>query len=136
MSKIKTMTIVSILKFPFPCDFLLTKVDNVLSLPPTGFGTTMSIKKFSSRVQSRPNPYDYGEKTYDDPVEVIGRAIIKPSEEVVSKYGGSKGTVDCLFVWSRLELIRKFPSGEENWWITDSDTVVYNGVTPVGGGEA
>jgi len=106
---------------------VLTKVDTTLSLAPIGYGTQLYVLKYSGKEAIRDNPFNYAPPGFDDPLLAVGRGIVKPSAEVVSRYGGSTKKYDLLVLMSRLELIRRFPSAEENAWITENDRIQFRG---------
>lgn len=107
-------------------------VDNVLRRFQTA---PIYIKKFSglsapaktTNIYGRPdvtNPYGYQNSLFDAPVQTVGRGILKPTKEMFDGITTDK-IFDAAFLWSRLELARKFPTLEENAWITEKDRLVF-----------
>lgn len=101
-------------------------VYTLLSLPPVGYGSPIQLLKFISATSARVSPYSHNTvHTYADPVQVAGRVTLRPSKEVVSKYGGVDVTCDLMALFSPEEL-EKLP-GDITSWITTKDQLVYAG---------
>jgi hypothetical protein len=49
-------------------------------------------------------------------VTLVGRAILNPTNEQISVIGNEE-RYDVAFLFSRLEMIRKFPAASEGEWI-------------------
>jgi len=105
----------------------MTKVDETI----TAYGKNMDVYQFVS-LEDRP---DYPNNAYEQkvpvyyrpPTVVVGRVLTEPSEEIITAIG-KRVEWDVAILWSRLEMLRKFPSGEENKWINEDD-FVYDGDT-------
>jgi hypothetical protein len=108
---------------------ILAKVNSILGPAPNGFGTSMSVYKYTTSQQPRPNPYGYGTAQFADPISVTGRATFKPTPEIISKYGGSEKRYDIMFVWAITELRTKFPTAIDATWVTVNDRVAYENNT-------
>lgn len=103
---------------------IMVAVDNLIR----SYGTSFSVYKYSGSAEPSAgpqNPYNYKVKQYADPVEVTGRAIIEPTAELLSMIGKNL-EYDAAFLWSRLELLTKFPTALENKWIDENDEVKFN----------
>ena len=105
------------------------KIAATLGLPPVGFGSRMGVLKYAGKVASAPNPYDYKQSKFSAPVEVVGRATVNPSAEVISRYGGTEKKYDIMFVWAVVELRQKFPAAQNLAWVSTDDQVVFEGNT-------
>ena len=55
-------------------------------------------------------------QTFGTGVTVIGRAILNPTKEQISVIGNAE-SYDIAFLFSKLELDRKFPSASEGEWL-------------------
>lgn len=55
-------------------------------------------------------------KSFGPPVSLVGRAILRPTPEQVSVIGNDE-EYDIAFLFSRLELKRKFPAADEGEWL-------------------
>lgn len=64
--------------------------------------------------------------SFGAPVTVVGRAIVNPTEEQVTGIG-KLVDIDVAFLFSRLEMVRKFPSASEGAWMEDSGQLSWNG---------
>lgn len=60
--------------------------------------------------------YKQRTKTYGTPVTLVGRAILNPTNEKISVIGNDE-RYDIAFLFSRLEMQRKFPSASEGEWL-------------------
>lgn len=60
--------------------------------------------------------YNQREKTFGTPVVLIGRAILDPTKEQVTLIGNGE-EYEIAFLFSRLEMRRKFPLADEGKWI-------------------
>lgn len=60
--------------------------------------------------------YKQRTKTYGTPVELIGRAILTPTKEKLSMIGNDE-IFDIAFLFSRIEMLKKFSSMEEGEWM-------------------
>jgi len=64
--------------------------------------------------------------SFGTPVTVVGRAIINPTEEQITGIGRLVD-IDVAFLFSRLEMVRKFPAAEEGAWMDNSGQLSWNG---------
>lgn len=55
-------------------------------------------------------------KTFGAPTTLVGRAILEPTKEQISVIGNDE-RYDVAFLFSRLEMVRKFPSATDGEWI-------------------
>ena len=83
-----------------------------------GFGKEIDILPHAS--EPIRNLYGQSESEFDQPVSCTGRCILNPTKEQISIIGNEQ-KVDCALVFSRTELVRKFPSAEEGEWISELD---------------
>ncbi len=60
--------------------------------------------------------YGQSTPTYEAAVPLVGRSILKPTPEKVTVIGNGE-MFDLAFLFSRLEMLRKFPSLDEGRWI-------------------
>lgn len=60
--------------------------------------------------------YKQRTKTFGTGVTLVGRAILNPTKESVSIIGNNE-EYDIAFLFSRLELVSKFPTATEGEWI-------------------
>lgn len=101
-----------------------TQVDNLLSV--VQFGEAVKVYKF----QSAADNYPYGRGgaiVYSTALDVTGRIITEPTEELLTLIGdGLKWDVALLF--SRLELVRKFSAADENEWLSVDDEFEHGGM--------
>jgi len=110
-------------------------VDKYLSLPPAGFGSYVSVLKFTGLAQTRGHngrvlPNGVNEHpVYAPGVPVVGLVTLDPSPETVSQYGGVVKKYDISVLWSVLELKRRFPTLVEPLWVVDNDIIEYAGNT-------
>lgn len=58
-------------------------------------------------------------KSFSAYISLIGRAILRPTPEKVTVIGNDE-QYDVAFLFSRLEMLRKFPAAEEGKWIVSS----------------
>lgn len=69
--------------------------------------------------------YSQRSKTYGTPVPLIGRAILNPTREQISAIGDGE-SFDIAFLFSRLQLIEKFPSAPEGEWLNNYGRATWN----------
>ncbi len=96
------------------------KVANAIS----AFGSTIGVRKYSSGPSDL---YKHGQPTYAASVNCTGRAIYKPTPEQVSAIGSTE-QFDLAVLFSRTELVAKFPLAAERAWIDERDRIVAQGV--------
>ena len=60
--------------------------------------------------------YKQRTKSFGTGVIVVGRAILNPTKEKLSVIGNEE-TFDIAFLFSRLQLIAKFPTADEGEWL-------------------
>lgn len=69
--------------------------------------------------------YGQRDKTFAAPSpDLIGRAIHKPTPEKVTVIGQGE-VYDIAFLFSRLEMVRKFPSATDGEWIQPEGRMVW-----------
>jgi len=61
--------------------------------------------------------YKQRERTYGTPVVIVGRSIHRPTPEQITVIGNGE-VYDIAFLFSRLEMNRKFPAATEGEWIS------------------
>lgn len=72
--------------------------------------------KYHPYVSGSVDIYKQRTKTFGTPVSLTGRAILNPTSEQISAIG-SEESYDIAFLFSRLEMKRKFPSADEGEWM-------------------
>lgn len=95
------------------------KIDALL----TAHGTDIDILKFDSITLDQ---YDQGDKTFSAAVTVTGRGTRDPTLHDLELIGANE-YVEIMFVISRLELCRKFPTAAEGDWIDNQDEIGFEG---------
>lgn len=60
--------------------------------------------------------YKQRERSFGDDVVLIGRAILRPTSEQVTVIGNGE-QFDIAFLFSRLEMLEKFPLANEGEWV-------------------
>ena len=60
--------------------------------------------------------YNQRTKTFGTAVSLVGRAILNPTNEKISVIGNDE-RYDIAFLFSKLEMDRKFPSAAEGEWL-------------------
>lgn len=82
--------------------------------------------------------YKQRTKSFGTAVTLIGRAIIRPTSEVLTVIGNGE-VYDIAFLFSRSEMVRKFPTASEGEWMNvDGEIAWFNRrykierVTPTG----
>lgn len=73
-----------------------------------------------------PDKFQQSRSTYAPGISVIGRATHSPTAQMISVIGDGE-RFGVAFLFSRLELIRKFPAGTEGKWISTNDKMSWNG---------
>lgn len=87
------------------------KVDRTI----TRFRTSPIV--YHPYVEGPVDRYGQRDKTFGTPsAEIIGRAIHNPTMEQVTIIGQGE-VYEIAFLFSRLEMLRKFPSGVEGEWM-------------------
>lgn len=86
-------------------------------------GGDLAVRKYVSETQDR---YKQGVVTFGTPVICRGRAITRPTREQLSFIGDGQ-EVEVAFLFSRLELVAKFPALGEGVWLTTKDEVGWGG---------
>jgi hypothetical protein len=70
--------------------------------------------------------YKQRTKTFGTPVTIRGRAIHRPTPEQISVIGNGE-RYEVAFLFSRRELIRRFPSAADGEWVsTDGEVAWFN----------
>jgi hypothetical protein len=72
--------------------------------------------------------YKQGTPQFGTAVTLVGRAIHHPTSEMISVIGNDE-RFGVAFLFSRLEMLRKFPSANEGEWIVDTGRMVWNSTT-------
>lgn len=85
------------------------KVDQLLSY---FHGTTIIFHPY---YHGTADIYKQRTKEFGDPVTMVGRAIHNPTEEQITVIGNGE-RYDVAFLFSRREIIRKFPTLAEGEW--------------------
>jgi phage tail tube protein FII len=70
--------------------------------------------------------YQQGAKTFDVAVQVVGRAIRRPTADQLSMVGDQED-IELAVVFARLELMDAFATATENEWIVNDDEIGYEG---------
>lgn len=102
-------------------DTIEATVDGVL----TQFKTS-EIKVYPAVTSGTYDQYKQKTKAFGTGVAVAGRAIQNPTEEQVTAIGSGE-RYDAAFVFSRLELKRRFSSAAEGEWIDVTAEIGWNG---------
>lgn len=89
------------------------KVDRIIALYKT---TTIWYHPF---LLGTPDVYLQQTKTFGTSVTLVGRAILRPTPETLSVIGNDE-QFEVAFLFSRAEMLRKFPSAAEGKWIVSS----------------
>jgi hypothetical protein len=89
-----------------------TRVDELLT---DQFRTTaIQYYPYLSSVVDR---YKQRTKTFGSPITIRGRAINNPTPDLISVIGNNE-RYDVAFLFSRLELKRRFPAAAEGEWLS------------------
>jgi len=71
--------------------------------------------------------YKQRTKTFGTPISLTGRAILDPTSEQITFIGNGE-LFDIAFLFSRVELVAKFPSANEGEWLdVDAQIEWFNG---------
>jgi len=87
-----------------------TKVDQVITAHRT---TEINYYGYVDGVM---DIYKQRTKTFATPVSLVGRAILNPTSEQLTVIGSGE-TYNIAFLFSRLEMLRKFPTADEGEWM-------------------
>lgn len=68
--------------------------------------------------------YKQRTKSFGTPVTVRGRAIHNPTKEQITVIGNGE-RYDVAFLFSRRELIRKFPGADDGEWMSTSGEITW-----------
>lgn len=60
--------------------------------------------------------YNQNAKAFGPPISLVGRAILKPTPEQISVIGNDE-QYDIAFLFSKVELKKKFPLADDGEWI-------------------
>jgi len=103
-------------------------IDTRLGAGSRGFGRALLVHIFDGAETAPLDPYKTRRPKFKAPLEVNGRATSNPSEETMSIIGKDED-VDMAFLFSRLELERKFPAVvyPAALWITSKDRIEKDG---------
>lgn len=63
--------------------------------------------------------YGQRDKTFGAAVSLVGRAIHRPTPEMITVIGNGE-VYDIAFLFSRLEMLRKFPAALDGEWVDAS----------------
>lgn len=88
--------------------------------------STINVLKLESA--GIPDRFGQSRPTFSAGVSVIGRAIHHPTNEILTVIGDGE-RYEIAFLFSRLEMLRKFTTLPEGKWITTYDRIVWNGNT-------
>jgi hypothetical protein len=91
---------------------IATRVDQLL----TDQFTTTQIQYYPY-LSSTKDIYKQRTKIFGTPVTLRGRAINNPTPDLISVIGNNE-RFDVAFLFSRNELIRRFPSADEGRWLS------------------
>jgi hypothetical protein len=86
--------------------------------------STILVRKYVS--SGVPDRFGQAIPVYAAGLDVVGRAIHHPTKEQISFIGDAE-RYGAAFLFSRLEMLRKFPGLAEGKWITTYDRIVWNG---------
>jgi len=100
-----------------------SKVDKVL----THFRTT-TIQYYPYLGVTAADLYKQRIPEYGTAVSVVGRAVHNPTPEMISAIGDGE-KYDIAFLFSRLEMKRRFPSAAEGDWIAPYGKLTWRGRT-------
>jgi len=73
-----------------------------------------------------PDQYGQVSPSFGPPVFLVGRAILNPTEEIISGIGEAS-RYSVAFLFSREELLSKFPASNEGSWIDSRGEMFWNG---------
>lgn len=90
---------------------ILTKVDREI----TRHKTTEIY--YYPYVSGATDIYKQRAKSFGTAVSLTGRAILEPTQETLTVIGDGE-EYDIAFLFSRLEMLRKFPTAEEGEWMS------------------
>jgi len=82
--------------------------------------------KYYPYVAGSVDTYKQRTKTFGSAVELVGRAIVDPTSEEVTAVGSGE-SYDIAFLFSRLEMIRKFPLADEGEWMQPDGEMEWRG---------
>jgi len=88
--------------------------------------STISILKLESA--GTPDRFGQSRATFSTGVPAIGRAIHNPTKEQITFIGDGE-RYEIAFLFSRLEMLRRFPALPEGKWITTYDKIAWKGNT-------
>ena len=90
------------------------------------YGKELTVYKYSSQPVGGRNRYGQVTPGFAAGVSVYGRLVLNPNLEKLSLQDNLQ-QVDVSILFSRLELVRKFPSAAEQEWIHEKDEVELEG---------
>jgi hypothetical protein len=91
-----------------------TKIERLVDINLTRFDSGPIL--YYPYVSGAVDIYKQRTKSFGAAVSLVGRAILNPTKENVSLIGNEE-RYDVAFLFSRLEMIRKFPTASEGEWI-------------------
>ncbi len=94
-----------------------TQIQNEVDDLILGFGDTVEIYVAKDSVK---NNYGQASVSFHEAIPCTGRSILAPTKEDITIIGDLQN-VDVAVVFSRLEMLRKFPHRDENRWIDEDD---------------
>lgn len=94
-----------------------TSVQKAVDIYLTKFRTSEIL--YYPFVAGIPDEFMQQTKTFGPPISLIGRAVLRPTPEKLTVIGNDE-QYDVAFLFSRLEMLRKFPLAEEGEWILSS----------------
>jgi hypothetical protein len=71
-------------------------------------------------VAQTPDAYGQSRPGFGVATTLVGRAIHRPTKEAITVIGDGE-VFEIAFLFSRLEMLRKFPSAPEGEWISSAD---------------
>lgn len=96
------------------------QVDKVLTRYSTG---AISYYPYAPGVRDH---YGQVTKAFGTGVSLVGRAILNPTSEQISVIGNNE-TYDIAFLFSRTEMLKKFPALSEGEWLDVTGEMTWHG---------
>lgn len=87
---------------------------------------TSELRVYRFLSAGTPDRFGQAVPVYDGGTVVIGRAFHDPTQEQVTFIGDGE-RYGAAFVFSRLQLLKKFPALAEGKWITTYDRITWKG---------
>lgn len=99
-----------------------TWIESEIDASITQYGMTIEVYPFLD--VGTVNTYGQKKAKFHEPIEVTCRCIRNPTVEEISILG-SEQEVDVMLVFSRSELVRKFPDRNEHEWIDENAQFIF-----------